>query len=186
MRWSIVFLLIWLQSPVLQAGVNIEDLLPPTSPIVDEAERDRIQQQIDADRARASQREQVERIAQQERERQWQAMQAQRPLGEQRVEQRCLTCHTPQLLAEQPRSLLQWGLVVQRMKWFNGADIPMAETYSIAQHLAETHPVTTVMRWLDSLFLVSFFIVFGLLSWRLHKKTKMKTKTKKIEDKYED
>ncbi len=173
------FVLIALLSTPLGADVSFEDLVPNDQVVLSEAERESIRKQIAADRAREAQRQQEARLAQQERERQWQANQAQRPLAELRVEQRCLTCHTPQLLAEQPRTLLHWGLVVQRMKWLNGADIPMAETYSLAQQLAQANPARSSRRWMDVLVLISVFMVVSFVGWQGYKKIAKQNKKNK-------
>lgn len=174
----IVFILMAF-SAGLHADVSFEDMVGEIAPITDEAERERIQQQIAADRQAAKERQRQAASAQQAALKLWQNQQAQRPIEEQRVEQRCLTCHTPELLLQQPRSLLHWGLVVQRMKWFNGADVPIFETYSIAKHLAEQNPVSQARRWADVVFvipLLGLIAVILLLARKLKQSDRRKDK----------
>jgi len=135
-------------------------VLPP-----DEAAemRERIAAEIAAERARdeaarqAALRE-AERIA---------AVRAARPVGEQLVEARCLSCHDVGQIDLTRLGAPGWTITVLRMEWLNGARLEPGERAVIIGHLADRHPDRTLMEW--ALVLVAAVAV-GLGGWLWRRK----------------
>lgn len=150
----------------LHAGMNVEQYLPPPSVIESDEARQRVEKQIEHERKQAEilqQQQAAEREAEslkQEMERQ------QRPFAVKLVEQRCLTCHTPDVLEQQSRSLLHWALVVQRMHRLNGAPLESGDTLVIAKHLAQQSGVSPLRTLVEYFVLALVILVFLGVIWR--------------------
>jgi hypothetical protein len=152
--------------PCAQASTDWGDfetemgVLPP-----DEAAemRERIATEIAAERARDEATQQAalreaERIA---------AERAARPLGEQLVEARCLSCHDAGQIDLTHLGAPGWTITVLRMEWLNGARLEPGERAVIIGHLAARHPDRTLMEW--ALVLVATAAV-GLGGWLWRRK----------------
>ena len=135
-------------------------VLPP-----DEAAevRERIAAEIAAERARDETARQealleAERIA---------AERAARPLGEQLLEARCLSCHDVGQIERTSLGTPGWTITVLRMEWLNGARLELGERALIIGHLAARHPDRNRMEW--ALVLVAGVAV-GLGGWLWRRK----------------
>lgn len=152
--------------------MNIEDLLPPPSYIGSEEDRIKVQKQIENEREQARIRQEQD-VAKREAQRlELDLERQQRPYPVRLVEQRCLTCHSPDVLVQPPRSLLNWALVVQRMYWLNGAPLQSGDTQVIAQHLAQQNSVTRSRLVVEYLALTLVLLAFLALIWQSIKMVK--------------
>lgn len=80
---------------------NIEDFLPNKTQNLTEAQRLEIQRSIQLELEKANKQAQQQALQQVQNQQQRLDF-ATRPLGEQRMVQRCMTCHSRELLFEQP------------------------------------------------------------------------------------
>lgn len=152
--------------PCAQASTDWGDfetemgVLPPDEAA---AMRARIAAEIAAERAQAEADRQIalaeaERIA---------AERAARPLGEQLVEARCLSCHDAGQIELSRLGTPGWTITVLRMEWLNGARLEPGERAVIIGHLADRHPDRNRMEW--ALVLVAAAAV-GLGGWLWRRK----------------
>jgi len=152
--------------PCAQASTDWGDfetemgVLPP-----DEAAemRERIAAEIAAERARNEAARQAalleaERIA---------AERAARPLGEQLLEARCLSCHDVGQIDLTRLGAPGWTITVLRMEWLNGARLEPGERAVIIGHLAARHPDRNRKEW--ALVLVAT-AALGLGGWLWRRK----------------
>lgn len=150
--------------PCAQASTDWGDfetemgVLPP-----DEAAemRARIAAEIAAERARDEAAQQAalleaERIA---------AERAARPLGEQLVEARCLSCHDAGQIDRTSLGAPGWTITVIRMEWLNGARLEPGERAVIVGHLSARNPDRTVMEWAFVVTVGAAVVALGLGAW---------------------
>lgn len=132
----------------LRAEMGGDDYRSPGA-ITDAAERQRLAQQLERERAQAAEaevRRESERQARAEAERQRRMA---RPPGERLVEARCSACHRPDVVDSSRHTPLGWRLVVERMRWWHGADVPASDVAPIVGHLAATFPAPRPRAWLE-------------------------------------
>ncbi|MCC5983621.1 MAG: hypothetical protein JJU42_04570 [Rhodobacteraceae bacterium] len=158
-----------LLAPIAQAGTDWGDfetemgVLPP-----DEAAemRERIAAEIAAERARDEAARQAalleaERIA---------AERAARPLGEQLVEARCLSCHDVEQIDSTTLGAPGWTITVIRMEWLNGARLEPGERAVIVSYLSARNPDRTVKEWAFVVTAGAAVVALGLGAWAWRRK----------------
>lgn len=136
------------------------------------AERQRLAEQLERERSLAAEveaRRQAEEQARAEAERQRQLA---LPLGERLLATRCAACHRPDVVAGSRHTPLGWRLVVERMRWWHGAEVPVAEVGPIVGHLAVTLPATRSRAWLEAAALVgtAALPLAAVLGWRARRR----------------
>lgn len=132
-----------------RAEMSGDEYRSPAS-VTTPSERQRLAEQLERERAQAAEREArqaAERAASAEAERR---RMLERPLGERLLEARCSSCHRPEVVAGVRHTALGWRVVVERMRWWHGADVPRTDVAPIVAHLAATLPATgarAVLEW---------------------------------------
>lgn len=136
-------------SAASRAEMSGDEYRSPTV-ITNPAERQHMAEQLERERAQAAEREArqaAERAAAAEAERR---LMLARPPGERLLEARCSSCHRPEVVAGKRHTALGWRVVVERMRWWHGADVPRDDVAPIVAHLATTRPATggqAVLEW---------------------------------------
>ncbi len=113
------------------------------------AERQRLAEELARERAQAAEREArhaAERAAAAEAERR---RLADRPLGERLLHARCAACHRAEVVASVRHTAFGWRLVVERMRWWHGAQVAPTEVAPIVGHLAAAYPAAKSRTWLE-------------------------------------
>lgn len=139
----------------------------PDGVLATPAERQRAREHIEAERvAEAARATAREAEADAERARQIAAY-ARLPAGERLTAEHCGACHALDSLASIHHTLPGWHLVIARMRYWNGADIPYREARLIAAHLAARQPARGVRRVVEALALSGpLWLAAGVVWWR--------------------
>jgi hypothetical protein len=117
----------------------------PTS----QAERQRLQEALDAARLRAererAEHEQAARAEQARQAAEW----ARQPLAVRLMQQRCTGCHGLQPIEALRQGPLGWRWTVERMRWWHGAPLQRAEAALLSQHLWQQQGAGRQRMWLE-------------------------------------
>lgn len=137
--------------------------------IQSEAERARVRALIEAARVREAARQQQREVEAQERAREREAAEARRPPGERQLIAYCTACHTLEPVLAVGHSWPGWRLTVDRMRWWNGADVPAAAAAEIVDHLFAVRPagtLRTVVEYGAIIASVLAVLILASLGWR--------------------
>lgn len=138
-----VLVVLWIAAQSAVAEMGGEDYRSDTV-IQSEAERARTQALIEAARVREAAREQQREVEALERARDREAAAARRPPGERLMIAHCTACHTLEPVLAVSHSWPGWRFTVDRMRWWNGADVPAAAAAEIVDHLFAVRPAGTL------------------------------------------
>lgn len=153
--WPVLWLLLALPLQAEMASDEYQTDAGAMSAEEREAARQRLADQIAAERARAEEavrraREEAERAA---------AQRAAQPLGERLIEARCLSCHDRRQIDAARFGPIGWTFTALRMQVLNGASLQPGERQVVVAHLAARSPERAAREW--TLAALSFLVLIG-------------------------